>query len=151
MYIPSLAFWFLAIALILHTLEEGWLPDLQKPENHWRSVVFNRVLFLDNLAIFIFAIALGAIGWKFPIISGILPAIGLTHPLFDHVGLSWKYHIPRPGIWTGLLLMMPLSLWIYALGMMGQRFEPYEIGISGVIGVGISGWLFWMVDRELRP
>jgi hypothetical protein len=47
--LQDLAIWSLAIALIVHTIEEGWLPEYEKVKPNWRSVVFNRSLFLDNL------------------------------------------------------------------------------------------------------
>ncbi|MBE9033392.1 HXXEE domain-containing protein [filamentous cyanobacterium LEGE 11480] len=148
MDLSHIAIGLLAFALILHTFEEGWLPEYHKVKPDWRSVVFNRPLLLDNLPIFIFAIILGAIGWRWPIISGILPAIGITHPLFDHVGLSWKAGHFRPGGWTAIFLLFPLSLWIYVIGYTQGRFQLYEGLISGSIGLAISIWLVWVVLQE---
>lgn len=150
MEIRDLAFWLLALSLILHTLEEGWLPEYQKRKTDWRSVVFNRPLFLDNLPIFIFAIALAIISWRWPIISGILPAVGLTHPLLDHVGLSWKTRSIRPGSWTALLMFFPLSIWIYVIGNTDSLFKLYELLISGALGLAISIWLFWVADQDIK-
>ncbi len=150
MTLPNLAMWILAIALILHVIEEGWLPHYQRVRPDWRSVVFNRPLFLDNLPIFIFAILMGLIGWRWPIVAGILPAIALTHPLFDHVGLSWKARKLRPGSWTAMFLLFPLSLWIYAIAFTHHLFKSHELLISGVTGLGISIWLFWMVVQEAK-
>ncbi|CDN14582.1 hypothetical protein RintRC_5026 [Richelia intracellularis] len=77
----DLGMFLLGIALIMHTLEEGWLPEYEKLKPHWRSVVFHRSLFLENFPIFIFAFAVTMAGWKFPLVGGILRAIGLTHPM----------------------------------------------------------------------
>lgn len=150
MDIQIIALWLLAFALIIHTIEEGWLPVYKSGQSNWRSLVFNRPLFLENLPIFIFAIALAAVGWRWPLLAGILPAIGLTHPLLDHVGLSWKTRHLRPGSWTGLFLLFPLSIWVFAIGNTQQLFMPYEVFISGSIGLAISIWLFWMVDQEIQ-
>jgi hypothetical protein len=145
--LQDLAIWLLAASLIGHTIEEGWLPEYEKVKPNWRSVVFNRPLFLDNLPIFIFSIGVAIAGWKLPIVGGILPAIGLTHPLLDHLGLSWKYQKLRPGSWTGLLLLLPLSVWVYALGYTQHILALHEFLISGAIGLAISVWLFWMIVR----
>ena len=140
----------LGVALIIHTLEEAWLPEYEKLKPDWRSVVFNRSLFLENFPIFIFAIAVTMVGWKFPLVGGILPAIGLTHPLLDHLGLSWKARKVRSGSRTGLFLLLPLSIWVYAMGNIYNLFELHEFLISGVLGLAISIWLFWTVEQETQ-
>ncbi len=150
MALQDFTFWLLAIALILHTIAEGWLPEYEKQKPNWQAVVFNRVLFLDNFPIFGFAIGLAAIGWRWPIVSGILPAVGVTHPLLDHVGLSWKMRQVRPGSWTGLLLMWPLSIWVYTIGYGQNRFKPLELAVSFIIGLAISIWLYWAVLQEVQ-
>jgi hypothetical protein len=144
MKFEDLSMWLLAIALIVHTIAEGWLPEYEKLKPNWRSVVFNRALFLENLPVFVFSIGVAIAGWQLPIIGGILPAIGLTHPLLDHLGLSWKMQKIRPGSWTGLFLLFPLSILVYVLGYIYHLFTLQEFLISGAIGLAISIWLLWM-------
>jgi Protein of unknown function with HXXEE motif len=148
MKFEDLSMWSLAIALIVHTIAEGWLPEYEKLKPNWRSVVFNRALFLENLPVFVFSIGVAIAGWQLPIIGGILPAIGLTHPLLDHLGLSWKMQKIRPGSWTGLFLLFPLSILVYVLGYIYHLFTLQEFLISGAIGVAISVWLLWMSIPE---
>ena len=148
MDVKDLAIWLLAFALIIHTIAEAWLPEYQKVKPNWRAVVFNRFLFLENLPIFILAIGLAIVGWRWSFLSGILPAVGLTHPLLDHLGLSWKTRKVRPGSGTGLFLLLPLSIWVYVIGNTYNLFKLYELLISGVLGSAISIWLFWVVDQE---
>jgi hypothetical protein len=150
MALQNISFWLLAAALIIHTISEAWLPEWEKAKPNWRSVVFNRLLFLDNLPIFIFAIAVAAAGWKLPIIGGILPAIGITHPILDHIGLSlWGKKI-RPGSWTGMLLFFPLSIWVYSIGYSQNLISFTDFLISGAIGLSISGWLLWITIEFLK-
>ena len=141
MDIQDIAIWLLAFALIIHTIEEGWLPEYQKSQStghvNWRLLIFNRPLLLDNGPIFIFAITLAAIGWRLPLLAGLLPAIGLTHPLLDHVGLSWKIRQLRPGSWTGLFLLFPLSIWVYGISSAQTLFQSYELLMSVFIGLAI--------------
>ena len=146
MTLSALSMLLVAIALVLHTIEEAWLPEYQRVKPDWRAAVFNRALWLDNFPIFMFAIALGVVGWQIPLLSGILPAIGLTHPVLDHVGLSWRYGHFRAGGWTGVFLLFPLSIWAYGVG----QFQPYEAVISGAIGLGISIFLVWTVEQERK-
>ena len=68
MKFPDLSMWLLAIALIVHTISEVWLPEYEKLKPDWRSVVFNRGLFLENLPIFVFSIGVAITGWRLPII-----------------------------------------------------------------------------------
>lgn len=151
MKFQDLSMWLLAIALIVHTISEAWLPEYERLKPNWRAVVFNRVLFLDNLPVFLFAIGVAIAGWQLPIVGGILPAIGLTHPLLDHLGLSWKRQKLRPGSWTGLLLLFPLSVWVYVLGYIHHLLTIPEFLISGAIGLAISVWLLWMSIPEKQP
>ena len=144
------ALWLLAFALIIHTIDEGWLHEYQKAKQNWRSVIFNRLLFLDNLPIFIFSISLAMIGWRWPILGGILPAVGLTHPLLDHLGLSWRTRCVRPGSWTGLFLLLPLSIWVYVVSNAYGLFKLNEFLISGMMGLAISIALFWIVAKETQ-
>jgi hypothetical protein len=150
MKFQDLSMWLLAIALIVHTIAEAYLPEYQKVKPNWRSVVLNRSLFFDNLPIFIFVIAVGSIGWRWPIVGGILPAICLTHPLLDHLGLSWQAKKWRPGNYTGLFLLLPLSILVYGLGFSHHLIQRHELLIGGAIGLAISIWLFWMVVRESK-
>ena len=144
------ALWLLACALIIHTIDEGWLHEYQEAKSNWRSVIFNRLLFLDNLPIFIFSISLAMIGWRWPILGGILPAVGLTHPLLDHLGLSWRTRCVRPGSWTGLFLLLPLSIWVYVVSNAYGLFKLNEFLISGMMGLAISIALFWIVAKETQ-
>jgi Protein of unknown function with HXXEE motif len=150
MTFQDISFWLLAAALIIHTIAEAWLPEWEKVKPNWQSVVFNRLLFLDNLPIFIFAIAIAFAGWKLPLVGGILPAIGITHPIFDHVGLSLSSKKIRPGSWTGILLFFPLSIWVYAIGYSQQLLSLTDFLISGAIGLAISGWLLWITIDFLK-
>lgn len=144
MKIQVLSFWLLAAALIIHTLEEVWIPNYEKVKPNWQSVVFNRRLFLDNLPIFIFSIVTASAGWELPIVGGILPAVGLIHPLLDHLGLSLNAKKIRPGSLTGILLLLPLSIWVYSIGYSHQLLSLNELLISGAVGLSISVWLLWM-------
>ncbi|MEM6501538.1 MAG: HXXEE domain-containing protein [Cyanobacteria bacterium P01_C01_bin.89] len=146
----TVAIWLAAAALIVHTIEEAWLPYYQEFKPSWRSLIFNRSLFLEHGPIFAFVIVLAIIGWRSPVISGLLPAISLTHALLDHGGLSWKSRSLRPGSWTGIFLLIPISIWLYIFSVSNNLFELHELLISGVIGTAISVWLFWMVDQELK-
>jgi Protein of unknown function with HXXEE motif len=150
MKFQDLSMWLLAIALIIHTIAEVWLPEYERLKPNWRSVVFNRALFLENLPVFMFSIGVAIAGWQLPIVGGILPAIGLTHPLLDHLGLSWKIQKLRPGSWTGLLLLFPLSILVYALGYIHRLLTLQELLISGAIGLAISVWLLWMSIPETQ-
>ena len=150
MTVRDISIWLLASALIIHTISEAWLPEWEKVKPNWQAVVFNRLLFLDNLPIFIFASAIALAGWKLPILGGILPAIGIAHPIFDHVGLSiWGNKI-RPGSWTGILLLFPLSIWVYSIGYSQHSISLTDFLISGAIGLSISLWLLWITIEYLK-
>ncbi len=138
----------IAITLILHTIAEAWIPAYQKVRPDWRSVAFDPVLFRDNVPFFILSLAAAVVGWQWPVVGGILPAVGLTHPLLDHLGLSWKNKNLRPGSWTGLLLLWPLSLGTYVAIYTQQSLTVTELVGSGAIGLGISLVLLWLTVKE---
>jgi hypothetical protein len=138
----------IAIALIIHTIAEAWLPVYQKVRPDWRSVVLDPILFRDNVPFFILSLAGAVLGWQWPIIGGILPAVGLTHPLLDHLGLSWKNKRLRPGSWTGLLLLWPLSLGTYIAIYRDRSLTVTELLVSVSIGLGVSFVLLWLATQE---
>ena len=150
MNLPTLALWLLAIALMLHVLEEVWVTEYLKGQVTWGEVISNYAPIVENIPIFIFAIVLPLIGWRSPLLIGILPAVSLTHPLLDHINLSVKYRRFRPGSFTAIFLMMPLSLWLYDLGTTDNLFRTYQLIISGVIGLGISIWLWREVEKDQK-
>jgi hypothetical protein len=138
----------IAIALIIHTIAEAWLPVYQKVRPDWRSVVLDPILFRNNFPFFILSLAGAVLGWQWPIIGGILPAVGLTHPLLDHLGLSWKNKRLRPGSWTGLLLLWPLSLGTYIAIYRDRSLTVTELLVSVSIGLGVSFLLLWLATQE---
>jgi Protein of unknown function with HXXEE motif len=145
MALQNLSIWLLAFTLILHTIAEVWLPAYEKVKPNWRLVVFDRVLFLENIPVFIFAFITALAGWQWQILGMILPAIGITHPLLDYLFLSWKYQQLRPGTLTGLFLLFPLSIWVYYLGYTQHLLTLPFVLISGGIVLAISVWLLWEV------
>ncbi len=112
-----------------------------KPD--WHLLLFDTGLFLENIPVFIFAFVTAFAGWQWQILVMILPAVGLTHPLLDHLFLSWKARQFRPGTLTGLFLLFPLSIWVYYLGYTRQLLTLPAVLISGAIGLAISVWLLW--------
>lgn len=150
MTLQDVSIWLLAGSLIIHTIAEAYLPEWESAKPNWQTVVFNRVLFLDNLPIFIFTIAVAVAGWKLPMIGGILPAIGITHPIFDHLGLSWSFKQIRPGSWTGVFLFFPFSIWVYSIGYSQHLLSLTDFVISGAIGLSISLWLLWITIEYLE-
>jgi Protein of unknown function with HXXEE motif len=138
----------IAIALIIHTIAEAWIPVYQKVRPDWRSVVLDPILFRNNVPFFILSLAGAVLGWQWPIIGGILPAVGLTHPLLDHLGLSWKNKRLRPGSWTGLLLLWPLSLGTYIAIYRDRSLTVTELLVSVSIGLGVSFVLLWLATQE---
>lgn len=145
MQLPELSIWLLVAAVIVHTVAEAWRPEYERVKPDWRSIAFNRLLWLDNLPIFLAAISVGVVGWRWPIVSGILPAVGLTHPLFDHLGLSLITRKLRPGSWTGLFLFWPASIIVYAVAYTNHLANISDLIIGGIIGLAISIWLLWAV------
>jgi Protein of unknown function with HXXEE motif len=138
----------IAIALIIHTIAEAWIPVYQRVRPDWRSVVLDPILFRNNVPFFILSLAGAVLGWQWPIIGGILPAVGLTHPLLDHLGLSWKNKRLRPGSWTGLLLLWPLSLGTYIAIYRDRSLTVTELLVSVSIGLGVSFVLLWLATQE---
>jgi Protein of unknown function with HXXEE motif len=144
----DLAILLIALALVIHTIAEAWIPVYQKIRPDWRSVVFDPILFRDNVPFFILSLGAAVVGWRWPIVGGILPAVGVTHPLLDHLGLSWKNKKLRPGSWTGLLLLWPLSIGTYVVIHNNQSLTLVELLVSGAIGLGISFVLLWLAVQE---
>jgi Protein of unknown function with HXXEE motif len=144
----DLAILSIALALVIHTIAEAWIPAYQKIRPDWRAVVFDPILFRNNVPFFILSLGAAALGWRWPIMGGILPAVGVTHPLLDHLGLSWRNKKLRPGSWTGLLLLWPLSIGAYVVIYHQRSLTLLELLVSGALGLLVSFVLLWLALQE---
>jgi hypothetical protein len=62
-----------------------------------------------NMAYIVAGIAAAAIGWRAPALSLSYPALLLTNFVF-HTGASFVYGRPNPGVFTSVLLFLPVGI-----------------------------------------
>ena len=105
--------WVVVIVMALHILEEyildfrGWIEIALGLSISWE------LFFLVNAAFVIFAIAGAMIGWRWPEVSLMMPALIGVNGLFFHLGLTLIQRRFSPGAITSAILFVPVAVWSY--------------------------------------
>ena len=109
--------WILATAAAMHVVEErglgwqGWAARTLGPrlglapswEDFWAT----------NGLLIIFAISAAAVGWQAPAFALAFPAVCLINAVFFHSSRASKPAGPTPGVFTAMLLYLPIATWAY--------------------------------------
>ncbi len=130
--------WVLATAAAMHVVEErglgwqGWAARTLGPrlglapswDDFWAT----------NGLLIIFAISAAAVGWQAPAFALAFPAVCLINAVFFHVIPSIQARRPNPGVFTAVMLYVPIATWAYlAAGGDGALDFPTAL-LSVVIG-----------------
>ena len=130
--------WVLVAATGIHVVEEhalgwqGWAATVIGPR---LGVVFTWTDFwATNGALVVLGVSCAATGWRAPAFALGLPALALINALGFHVAPSVIAKRPNPGLFTALLLYLPLGTWCYiAAG------EDHRLSVLTVIGSMLIG------------
>ena len=66
---------------------------------------------LGNAVLVIVAVAFARMGWRRPALSLLIPSLALVNAVFFHILPTIVQHRVSPGIYTAVLLYVPLSSW----------------------------------------
>jgi Protein of unknown function with HXXEE motif len=142
----SLLLWLLALAIVIHAIDEASAP--QRAAGRGFAALFEPAIWQENLIIFLALILGAALGSYWLLLAGILPAVAVTHPFLDHVVLSFTHRQLRPGTFTALLLMLPIGIAFYGLAYQYRWLGLIDLAVSGAIGLGVSLLLLWLALQE---
>jgi len=111
--------WILPFAFALHVVEErvlGFVPWAQRLLQPLGLRMEWSDFFMANAAVLVWGICAAAVGWRQPGFSLSFPVMMLWNPVF-HVAASLVRMELSPGVFMGVLVYVPLSLWTLYGGM----------------------------------
>jgi len=109
--------WVLLAASAFHVVEErglGW--------QGWAAGVLGRRIgitptWLDfwatNGLLIVFGVSAAAVGWRAPAFALAFPAAVLVNAVFFHLLPTLQARRPNPGLFSALLLYLPIGVWAY--------------------------------------
>jgi hypothetical protein len=150
----SWVLWILTAASALHVLEEhamgwqGWAAGALGPRFgvHPRWSDFWSL----NAALIVLAIACASTGWGAPAFALALPAVCLINAIFFHILPSGMVMRPNPGLFTAVLLYLPISLWAYAAAAHDAQLNGGTVILSMVIGAAITAFAIFLLIAGRR-
>lgn len=133
--------WVLVAASGFHVMDEhamGW--------QGWASGVLGEKFgihpswsdfWVTNAALIVFGIAASMIGWQAPAIALALPALLLINAFGFHIIPSLAADRPNPGLFTAVILYVPLSVWAYVAAFNDGVFCFWTVVGSIMIGAAL--------------
>ncbi len=109
--------WVLVAASALHVVEEhalgwqGWAAEWLGGRIGIKPTWMD--FWPTNGFLIVYGIAAAAVGWRAPAFALSLPAVLLINTVFFHVLPSLTARRPNPGLFTAVVLYLPISIWAY--------------------------------------
>jgi hypothetical protein len=121
--------WILPAAFAAHVLEEymlGFVQFAQYMAAPYGISLLLQDLFIVNIVVLIWGLCAAAIGWRLPVFSLTFPAMIFLNALL-HLSSSIILGRLTPGVITGVLLYLPLSIWTYICARRDNVLKKYRI------------------------
>lgn len=130
--------WILTTAAALHVVEErglGWQGWAAKTLGPKIGVVPSWTDFwATNALLIVFGISASAVGWRAPAFALAFPALGLINAVFFHLLPTLQARRPNPGIFTAMLLYLPIGIWAYLAAGSDGTLDLATVLLSLLIG-----------------
>jgi len=148
--------WILTTAAALHVVEErglgwqGWAAQTLGPRlgviPSWSD------FWATNGLLIVFGISAAAVGWRAPAFALAFPALCLINALFFHLVPSVQARRPNPGVFTAVLLYLPIGVWAYLAAGTDGAVDLATVILSMVIGAVamVSALVLLMIQPRLR-
>lgn len=133
--------WVLVAASALHVVEEhalGW--------QGWASEEFGKRFgvrptwadfWATNAALIVFGVACAMVGWKAVGFSLALPALVLINAVGFHILPSLKAGAPNPGVFSAVILYVPIGIWAYVAAAADDRLSFGGFLLSVLVGAAV--------------
>jgi hypothetical protein len=103
--------WVVAASCALHAAEE-YLTGWQEWARQTLGIAMPTTRFLAaNAVLVVIALLLARLGWRRPILSLVIPSATLVNAVFFHILPTILQGRVSPGVYTAVLLYMPVSSW----------------------------------------
>jgi Protein of unknown function with HXXEE motif len=130
--------WILLTASAIHVVEErglgwqGWAARVLAPRigiaPSWPD------FWATNGLLIVFGVSAAAVGWRAPAFAMAFPALALVNAVFFHVVPSVQARRPNPGLFTAVLLYLPIGIWSYVEASNDGVLDAGTVVGSVVIG-----------------
>lgn len=135
--------WVLLAAAGLHVAEErtlgwqGWATQVLGPRFGARPSWDD--FWATNASLIVLGVAAAAVGWRAPAFALAFPALALVNAVFFHVVPSLQARRPNPGLFTAVLLYLPIGVWCYVAAGQDDVLGAATLAGSLVIGAALMG------------
>lgn len=126
--------WIATLAYALHVMEEfafdwkTWAVVVMKFDVDWP------LFYVTNGAVMVGGICLAMIGWRLPEVSLAFPALMVINAVFLHIVPIIRYRQFSPGIFTALVLFVPIGIAAFVLADADHVLTPSSLIVSIIIG-----------------
>ncbi len=109
--------WVLVTASALHVVEEhglgwqGWAARTLAPRIGIAPTWID--FWATNGLLIVFGVSAAAVGWRAPAFALAYPALCLVNAVFFHLLPTISARRPNPGMFTAVLLYLPIGIWAY--------------------------------------
>lgn len=110
--------WILVAASAIHVLEahalgwQGWASEALDKRFGLKPTWAD--FWVTNAALIVFGVAAAMVGWKAPAFSLSFAALALINAVGFHILPSLRAGHPNPGVFSAVLLYVPIGIWAYA-------------------------------------
>lgn len=148
--------WVLLTASALHVVEErglgwqGWAARELAPRigitPSWLD------FWATNGLLIVFGVSAAAVGWRAPAFALAFPATCLVNAIFFHLLPSVRENRPNPGLFTALLLYLPIGVWAFLAAADDGVLDAATLIGSALLGAlaMVSVVVLLMLQRRFR-
>ncbi len=126
--------WIATIAYGFHMIEEtvydwhGWVRRVLKLQAEWHE------FYMVNAVVIVLGAGCAMVGWRCPTVALIFPAFMVVNALLFHVLPVLVTRIFSPGLFTSLILFLPVTAWLYRGAWQDGVLTTSAVFISSVMG-----------------
>jgi Protein of unknown function with HXXEE motif len=146
--------WILLTASALHVVEEhalgwqGWASEAIGPRigvvPTWTD------FWATNGLLIVFGVSAAAVGWRAPGFALAFPALCLINAVLFHFLPTLQARRPNPGVFTALLLYLPIGVWAYAAASADGVLSGATLALSVLIGAAAMASAIVMLAIQPR-
>ncbi len=148
--------WILVTASALHVVEEhalgwqGWAAQTLAPRIGVAPTWLD--FWATNGLLIVFGVSAAAVGWRAPAFALAFPALCLVNAVFFHLLPTTSARRPNPGLFTAVLLYLPISIWAYLAAAHDDVLDLATLITSLALGAlaMASAIVVLMAQRRLR-
>jgi hypothetical protein len=142
--------WIMTMAYAAHVLEEfsfdwkRWASGALKLAMDWP------LFYLTNAAVIVLGICCAMVGWRMPEVALAFPALAIINALFLHLLPTLVQGRYSPGLWTALVLFLPIGAWCYLGAAWDEVLTVRALVVSGVLGALLMIYPVVLVKASAR-